>query len=95
MYTGDVYYEYTELISKNNQHRFKDINTKNKCVLVSGSEKCVVRLLDFYFSKFPENPPAFYLRALDKVPVDSKKGRGKRRGGGVSWREERKGGVCV
>ena len=26
VYTEDVYYEYHELISKNNQHRFKDIN---------------------------------------------------------------------
>ena len=31
-YSEDVYYEYTEYISKNNQHRFKDVNARNKSV---------------------------------------------------------------
>ena len=39
----------------------------------SGSEKCVVRLLDLYLSKLPSNPPAIYVKLLDKVPVDSGK----------------------
>ena len=30
IYTSSVYYLYTEFISKNNQHRFKDINSTNK-----------------------------------------------------------------
>jgi len=30
VYNANVYYEYTEFISKNNQHRYKDINMKNK-----------------------------------------------------------------
>ena len=34
VYSSDVYYEYTEFISKNNQPRFKAINSSNKCVRV-------------------------------------------------------------
>ena len=30
IYDESVYYQYTEFISKNNQHRFKDINARNK-----------------------------------------------------------------
>ena len=30
VYTGDTYYRYTEYISKNNQHRFKDGKIRNK-----------------------------------------------------------------
>ena len=30
-YDKSVCYEYVELIAKNNQYRFKDINMKNKC----------------------------------------------------------------
>lgn len=66
-YNEDVYYEYTEFISKNNQHRFKDINSLNKHVRVyatPGNNTCVIRLLDLYFSKLPSSPPAFYLRPL-------------------------------
>ena len=38
------------------------------------SERCVVKLLDFYISKLPPNPPGFYmyLRPLDKVPGETK-----------------------
>lgn len=32
-YNDTVYYKYTEYISKNNQHRFKDINSSNKSVM--------------------------------------------------------------
>ena len=31
VYDASVYYEYVELVSTNNQHRFKDINMQNKC----------------------------------------------------------------
>ena len=75
VYSDAVYYQYTEFISKNNQHRFKDVNASNKscCVYAQpGSERCVVRLIDFYISKLPENPPAFYLRPLDKVASGNK-----------------------
>ena len=30
VYDSSVYYEYVELVSKNNQHRFKDINARIK-----------------------------------------------------------------
>lgn len=64
VYSDEVYYEYQEFISKNNQHRFKDINATNKSVKVyarPGCERCVVHLLDFYVSKLPPDPPSFYL----------------------------------
>lgn len=73
----DVYSEeYTEFISENNQHRFKDINATNKCVrsyAQPGSEGCVVRLLDAYLSKLPPNPSVFYLRPLDCTPTECTK----------------------
>jgi len=75
VYSEAVYYQYTEFISKNNQHRFKDVNASNKSCRVyarPGCERCVVRLLDFYISKLPENPVAFYLRPLEKVPSSNK-----------------------
>ena len=53
------HYEYTELISKNNQHRFKDIHMKNKKVKVHaivGSQRCMVKMIEFYLSKLPEDP---------------------------------------
>ena len=56
VYHSGCYYEYNELISKNNQHLFKDIHAKNKSIKVHAmcdSEKCLVRILDFYFSKLP------------------------------------------
>ena len=74
IYSEDVFYLYTEFISKNNQHRFKDTNATNKSVRVyakPGSERCVIRLLDFYISKLPQHFPAFYCRALDKPPNDT------------------------
>ena len=76
VYSEAVYYQYTEFISKNNQHRFKDVNASNKSCRVyaqPGSERCVVRLIDLYIAKLPENPPAFYLRPLDKVPSSDDK----------------------
>lgn len=75
VYSEDVYYQYTEYISKNNLHRFKDINSTNKSCRVYAqpdSDKCAVRLIDFYISKLPDNPPAFYLRPLGKVPTGNR-----------------------
>ena len=76
VYDTSTYYEYTEFISKNNQHRFKDLHARNKSVkiyAICDSEKCLVEILDFYISKLPEKPSAFYLRPLMKVPTESDK----------------------
>ncbi len=75
VYSDDVYYEYQEFISKNNQHRFKDINATNKSVRVyarQSSHRCIIRLLDLYISKLPPDTSAFYLRPLDKIPTAGK-----------------------
>ena len=67
---SNVYYEYTEFISKNNQHRYKDINSKNKVVRVYaqiGSEHCIVKLLDAYLAKLKPDS-FFYMCPLEKVP---------------------------
>lgn len=71
VYNEDMYYEYTEFISKNNLHRFKDIYSKNKIVKAFAavdSNRCPVKFLDIYFSLLPPEPIAFYLRALNDVP---------------------------
>ena len=69
IYDASVYYEYREYISKNNQHRFKDINAKNKIVkafALPGYSRCVVKLLDKYFSLLPSDAPYLYMRGTDK-----------------------------
>ena len=69
LYNDDsVYYQYTELISKNNPHQFKDTNSTNKCV-----HACVLKLLDTYIARLPPNSPVFYLRALNEFPSDPSK----------------------
>lgn len=76
VYDKDTCYVYTEFISKNNQHRFKDLHSKNNTVKIYSlpeSEKCFVRILDFYLSKVPDQPKAFYLRPLKEVPSQSHK----------------------
>ena len=76
VYSEETYYEYTEFISKNNMHRFKDINAANKCGRAypnPDSEECLVRLLDLYLQKLPEDPPGLYLRPLDCLPANPKK----------------------
>ena len=70
IYESHVYYEYTEFISKNNQHRYKD-SAKNKVVKAYaqiGSERCIVKLLDTYLAKLKPESPFFYMRPLEKVP---------------------------
>ena len=67
IYNSSVYYLYTEFISKNNQHRFKDINSTNKEVCLyaqPGSNRCLVKLLDMYFKYLPPQSIVFYLRPL-------------------------------
>ena len=69
-YNESVYYEYREYISKNNQHRFKDINSKNKTVkafALPGNDHCIVKLLDKYLSILPSDALYFYMRAKDKA----------------------------
>ena len=75
-YSEDVYYEFREYISKNNQHRFKDVHASNKTVrayAVVDSPKCLVKILDSYIAKLPPDPRAFYLRQLVKCPQDPSK----------------------
>lgn len=76
VYNEHVYYKYVEYISKNNQHKFKDINSKNKKVKVYalvGNAKCLVKLLDQYLEKLPVDAPYFYMRPLEQAPSDSSK----------------------
>ena len=76
VYNSTVYYEYVELVSKNNQHRFKDINMRNKNVrayALPDNERCIVKLLDTYLPLLPHNSPHFYMRALEKFPSDPNK----------------------
>ena len=76
VYDSSVYYEYVELVSKNNQHRFKDINARNKSVCayaLPGNERCIVKLLDTYLSYLPPSATHFYMRALEKFPSDPNK----------------------
>ena len=49
IYDGYVYYQYTEYISKNNQHWFKDLNSSSKVVRAyahADLQHCVVKVLD-------------------------------------------------
>ncbi len=51
-------------MSKNNQHRYKDVHADNKTVRVYAlpeNRKCLVKMLDFYIARLPSNPKAFYL----------------------------------
>ena len=76
VYNSSVYYEYIEFVSKNNQHRFKDINMKSKKVrayAIPGNERCIVKLLDTYLPLLPPNSPHFYMRALERFPSDPNK----------------------
>ena len=88
VYDDSVYCQYTEFISKNNQHRFKDTNSTNKCVRAyaqPGSSRCVVKLLDTYLSLLPPSSPVFYLRALNEFPSESNKSCFVNQRVGVNW----------
>ena len=76
VYNKDVYYEYKEFISKNNQHRFKDVNIKNKVVkgfALPGNNHCIVKLLDKYLSLLPPDATHLYMRAKEKFSLDVRK----------------------
>ena len=87
VYNASVYYEYTEFLSKNNQHRFKDINSKNKVArayAVPGSERCVVKVLDFYLPLLLPGSPYVYMQGLDTFPSDSSRSAFKKQRVGVN-----------
>ena len=70
VYNTSVYYEYIELVSKNNQHRFKDINAQNKVIrayALPGNQKCIVKLLDKFLSLLPPDAPYFYMQANEEL----------------------------
>ena len=76
VYNASVYYEYIQLVSKNNQHRFRDINSTNKTTCayaLQRSERCVVKLLDMYLGLLPPTAPFFDMRTLDNFPADPTK----------------------
>ena len=76
VYDSSVYYKYVEFVSKNNQHRFKDINMKNKNVrayALPGNKRCIIRLLDTYLAMLPPDCAYFYMRPLEKFLSGSKK----------------------
>ena len=76
IYHDGVYYQYTEFISKNNQHRFKDINSSNKqcrSYASPGRDRCLVKLLDTYLTKLTPNSSYLYIRPLSTAPVDPSK----------------------
>ena len=73
IYSLDIFYSYTELVSINNQHRFKDIDLRNKQVrayAVPGDPRCLVKLLDIYISRLPPDAKYLYMRPLMSVPSD-------------------------
>ena len=73
IYHSGVYYQYTEFVSKNNQHRFKDINLSNKVVrshASPGSNRCLVKLLDTYLSKLVPNAACVHCLKLPQIPVN-------------------------
>ena len=73
VYNEEVYYQYTEFITENNQHRFNDINISNKQVCsyaFPGNRRCLVKLLDCYLSKLSPNSSYLYMRPLPAFPDD-------------------------
>ena len=87
---SSVFYEYTELFLKNNQHRFKDNNSKNKTChgyALPGNDQC---FLDRYLTLLPPNAPLyFYMHVLDRFSTDTnKKAATKQRVGSYIFVEE-------
>ena len=72
-------YTYTERGSKNRSGCLAQLNLENKVVPIHATPqhhpRCLVFLLDLYFSKLPSyafNEDIFYLRPKSKTPVDPK-----------------------
>ena len=73
VYSSDVFYEYTEYISKNNLHRFTESKRKNKVVRAYAkpdSDRCYVRLLDRYLPLLPPDCEYLYMRPCLSFPKD-------------------------
>ena len=73
VYNEEIYYQYTEFILKNNQHRFKDTNISNKQVqsyAFPGNSRCLVKLLDCYLSKLLPNSLYLHMCPLPTFPGD-------------------------
>ena len=52
----------------------KDINSKNKTVrayAIPGTERCLVKLLDYYLPLLPPDSPYFYMQGLEKFSSKS------------------------
>ena len=76
IYSEQVYYKYVEYISKNNVHKFKNINSKDKGVKVYalvGNPRCLVKLLGQYLERLPPDAPFRYMRPLKQIPEESNK----------------------
>lgn len=73
MYNSDTYNEYVEFISKKQSVSFPWYTHEEKSVKVfanSVSDKCIVKILDFYKNKIPEEPEAFYSIKHLVIPVN-------------------------
>ena len=73
VYDKSVYYQYTEFISENNQHRFKSTNKSVHTCAQPGSSRWIVQLLDTYMALLPPGSPVFYLRAPNGFPSELNK----------------------
>jgi len=74
IYNSHVYYQYTEFISKNNQHRFKEATSASKvcrAYAIVGSDRCIVKLMDEYLPRLPPMSPFIYCRPLERIPDDT------------------------
>lgn len=77
VYDESIFYTYTEFISKNNLHRFKifmvitRLSNLMLCQDLSIVLSSLVKILDFYLSKLPQPPKAFYLRPHLQKPSNN------------------------
>ena len=61
---------------KNNQHRFKDLNTSGKITRAYAqvdSQHCIVKLLNAYLTKLHPEGSHFYMHPLEVLPVHDSK----------------------
>ena len=60
-------------ININSETFIRKTNLWKPMLILDPVDKCMVRILDFYKSKVPSEPKAFYLHPLEKVPSDFEK----------------------
>ena len=60
-------------ININSETFIRKTNLWKPMLILDPIDKCMVRILDFYKSKVPSEPKAFYLHPLEKVPSDFEK----------------------